>query len=184
MTAKIMGMSEVARLLETDPVKARQLARSGFLGPFEETTTGRVFVDAGRVEEAARLPHVAPPHPDALVVRLAGLKEDTDPAWPDRRLIGYATTMSDDEVRDAARGWWRVGDPESWHGQLLVATVVGFVVGAWKIRGHSNGYGGLRRFDLDEPDEANGADRFLNRRLRTGSGGNTVHLAAQDWSLA
>ncbi len=176
-----MGMSEAARLLQTDAVKARQLARSGFLGPFEETTTGRIFVDASRVEAAAGLPSVEPPHPDALIVRLANKAPAEDPAWPARIFTGYGADLTPGELRDSARGWWRVRDPESWQDHLLIATMVGFVIGAWKITGYDNGYGGLRRFDLKQPGDHDGAERFLNRRLRTGSGGNTVHLAAQDW---
>lgn len=181
--ATISGMAEASKLLRADRVKVRQLVRSGFLGDYEETQSGRLFVDTSRLQRAAAIPDVDPPHPAALVVRLADMKEidPPDPAWPDRKFIGYGSSMNADQIREASRGWWRVGDPETWHGHLLVATIVGFVIGAWKITDHENGYGGARRFNVTEPTKSDGADRFLNRRLITGAGGATAFVEAIDW---
>ena len=89
--------------------------------------------------------------------------------------------MTAEQVKEAARGWWRVSDPESWYGHLLVATIVGFVVGAWRITGHENGYGGARRFTVIPPGAGDGAERFLNHRLITGSGGSTAFLDSVGW---
>jgi hypothetical protein len=179
----ISGMAEASTLLRTDRVKARQLVRSGYLGDYEETPSGRLFINTDRLKKAAAVPDVQPPHPAALVVRLADSQrvDPPDPAWPDREYIGYHSSMSADQIREASRGWWRVSDPESWHGRLLVSSIVGFVLGAWKITGHENGYGGARRFTITEPGSKDGADKFLNHRLITGAGGTTAFVDAQDW---
>ena len=174
------GITEICEKLAIDRMKARQLVDSGFLGLYEITGSGRVSVERSRLDDVAAWPQVTSPHPSALVIRLANMTPNDDPAWPEREFVGYGASMKSDQLRDSARGWWRVRDPDSWYGHLLAATLVGFVVGTWTIVGHSNGYG-ARRFDLRPAPKKAGAGRFLNHRLRTGSGGNIAIVEAQDW---
>lgn len=178
------GITQVCERLNVDRMRARQLVDTGFLGAYDMTASGRVSIATEKLDAVAEWPHVEAPHPNALVVRLANAKpvEPIDPAWPERRWTGFSTALSADELRDSARGWWRVRDPESWHGHLLVATIVGFVVGVWTIETHDNWYGGLRRFSVRGATDAEGADRFNRHQLHTGSGGNTAILEARDWS--
>lgn len=167
--------------LDKDRISTRDLARAGCLGPTIEAGR-RTLVRAEHVRELAKLPHVEPPHPAALVLRIGLAKElrpGEDPAWPERRWLGYRADLGPSERADALRGWWRVENPERWIGGLLVVTLRGLVVEVYEVTGLESAWQQLRRFTVVAPAADSGADAFRGRWLPTGPGGLTVSLPAR-----
>lgn len=87
----------------------------------------RLVIDAGHR-------FVAPPQTklanEVLAVRL-GPQQDAPEA--DRRYIGYAPSMSLDEVREAARKWWRMNEPRAATVRYVIAlTWSGHVVEVYR----------------------------------------------------
>lgn len=169
--------------LGKDRISTRDLARAGCLGPTIEAGR-RTLVRADHVRELAKLPHVEPPHPAALVLRIGlarELRPGEDPAWSDRRWLGYRSDLRTAERADALRGWWRVETPERWIGGLLVVTLRGLVVEAYEVTGVETAWQQLRRFAVTEPGPGSGADAFRGHWLLTGPGGLTVALDADSY---
>ena len=173
-------LPRAAQKLGKDRISTRDLARAGCLGPTIEAGR-RTLVLADQVCELAQLPHVAPPHPAALVLRIGLAKElepGEDPAWPERRWVGYRADLAPAERADAVRGWWRVENPDRWTGGLLVVTLRGLVVETYEVTGVESAWQQLRRFTVTEPRPSSGADAFRGHWLLTGPGGLTVALDA------
>jgi hypothetical protein len=179
-------LPRAAEELDKDRISTRDLARAGCLGPTIEAGR-RTLVRADHVRELAKLPHVGPPHPATLVLRIGlakALSPGEDPAWPERRWLGYRADLGPAERADALRGWWRVENPERWIGGLLVVTLRGLVVAVYEVTGVESAWQQLRRFTVAEPGSGSGADAFRNHWLLTGPGGLTVALDADAYRPA
>lgn len=177
---ELVGIPEIARTLGIDEVRARRLSRSGLLG-----TTYRVgrqiVAEREALDELASRPFVEAPHPGATVIRLdvaRSLKKGEDTAWPKRKVVGFHTDLKGQELLDAIRGWWRIGP--GLEGTLVVYTLSDFVVGVYKIKDYDGQVGPVRRLELESPAPSDGYEAFVERRLYTGQGGNTVNLPAAE----
>lgn len=175
----LASISDIADTLGLNHVSARQLARSGLLGPTHQSGS-RLFVSKGKLSELAQWPPVEPPHPAALVVRVAEAKQ-VDPRVEERDYIGFSTELSKEQLEEALRGWWRVREPDQWVGELLVATISGFVCAVWRITDYEVFQGVLVRFTVEKPKPKDRANSFIGHRLLTGPGGNTYLLDADSY---
>lgn len=118
-------------------------------------------------------------HGRTLLVKL-GLPE-VDPLEP-TRMKGWDDTWPEAVKREAARKYWEVRSPASLEGAALIATVLGFVVGIWRIVGYESARGGVV-FDIASPTEPMIAD-WRDRRLPAERGALHQTLEGETYSTS
>ncbi|QCQ17249.1 hypothetical protein [Microbacterium sp. RG1] len=128
----------------------------------------KLYVEAEVIALANRA--VIPrPYPRAYVVRVLAKANADDHS---RAYKGFTAGLYDpsDPKRDAEHrrlalaGWWPCRDPEAQVGHPLIATLAGFVVGAYRISGPGQRSNGRVMFDV-EPLDRDTASLLENRRL-------------------
>jgi len=179
----LYGVPDVAVSLGMSRTSAALVVASGVGGPFFQKGSRRdihsALVPATTLKRLAATPSVGE-HPEALVVRVRPARVDPDD--PARPFMGWHPDATWDDQALGVGRWWRVRDPEHWHGKTLLATVVGFAVHVAKIESHENAPGGSVAFHLVPPDD-DALEAFQGRRLEITQGGVIVHLpASEGWS--
>lgn len=182
-------VQELADAIGMSRPSAALVAASGIGGPIFQKGSRRdihsSLVPASTLNALVAAPWVTK-HPEALVVRVRPARRDPDD--PDRPFMGWHPEAAWEDLCRGVGRWWRVRDPEFWHGKTLIATVVGYVAFVGRIKDHHTAPGGAVAFDLERPDdETRAAFRDIDpqagldrgpKRVEITQGGVTVHLDA------
>lgn len=171
----LVGVEDVAHALGMSRPSAAFVVASGIGGPsFQRGSHQEILsalVPADTLERLAGTPWIQE-HPEALVVRVRPAR--VDPEDDTRPFKGWHPNATFEAACQGVGRWWRIKDPDYWHGKTLVATVVGYIAHVATIKDHDEG-DGLVAFNLVEPDPAVLA-AFAGKRMVITRGGATVHL--------
>lgn len=177
-------VQEVADAIGMSRPSAAIIVASGIGGPAFQKGSRRdihsALVPETTLKRLAAIPWVTD-HPEALVVRVRPARIDPDD--PGRPFMGWQPDASWDDACLGVGRWWRIRNPEDWHGKTLVATIVGYVAHVATITNHETAPGGAVAFHLAQPD-LDVAEAFHHKRLELTQGGVTVHLEqTRGWAL-
>ncbi|MFT4189256.1 MAG: hypothetical protein QM621_11820 [Aeromicrobium sp.] len=181
----LYSIREVADRLGMSKMSAALLVVSGVGGPcfhrHDRRDIESVLTPSATLEKLANTPWLTE-HPEALVVRVRPARRDPNDA--ERSHMGWLPGASWEDHEAAVGRWWRIKDPDQWHGKTLVAAVVGYVAHVATITDHETTPGGAVAFQLTPPEDRTLA-AFEGRRMTITQGGVTLHLpASPDWNAA